>query len=148
MLAMPGAAASDLHRMWDDRCAECHGHSGEFARAWLAVEDGELRGRPARDIKEFMGHHYAQGQDADGLYRMLLAQATSPPRFMNECSQCHGSAADFVRESLTREDGRLMGRCSALEVGEFLAGHHDLDAADRAFFSALLVRVSAEVGVP
>ena len=31
-----GAAAAvsgaDLHRLWDDRCQQCHGHAGEFAR--------------------------------------------------------------------------------------------------------------------
>ena len=27
-----GARGIDLHALWDDRCADCHGHSAEFSR--------------------------------------------------------------------------------------------------------------------
>jgi hypothetical protein len=38
LLAIPAARASgiDLHWLWDDRCATCHGHAGDFARKFLA----------------------------------------------------------------------------------------------------------------
>jgi hypothetical protein len=47
VLTVPAQAATgvDLHRMWDDRCFECHGHAAEFARRSLSVFDGQLQGR-------------------------------------------------------------------------------------------------------
>lgn len=42
LLAAGSASALDLHRYWDDRCAECHGHSASFARQRLSVVDGKL----------------------------------------------------------------------------------------------------------
>ena len=34
-LPVQSAFALDVHNLWDDRCQECHGHAGAFARAYL-----------------------------------------------------------------------------------------------------------------
>jgi len=145
---LPAADAVDLHRLWDGRCAECHGHSAEFARSLLTVNDGRLEGRHHRDdLATFLHNHYLAGSHVDEVYTMLLAQAVTPPRFAEECRTCHGSAADFVRDSLVIRDGVLHGRTSSEPVREFLAGHRGLEDADAAFFAELLERVAREVGM-
>ena len=44
VLAMPavGDTGIDLHWLWDDRCAACHGHSGDFSRKSLSVSSGRF----------------------------------------------------------------------------------------------------------
>src|SRR5690606_5350098 len=80
--ALPAADAVDLHRLWDGRCAECHGHSAEFARSLLTVNEGRLAGRHHRDdLATFLHNHYLAGSHVDEVYAMLLAQVVTPPRF-------------------------------------------------------------------
>jgi len=40
-----GASDIDLHWLWDNRCADCHGHAGGFSRQFLNVDGDELKGR-------------------------------------------------------------------------------------------------------
>ncbi len=146
--ALPAADAVDLHRLWDGRCAECHGHSAEFARSLLTVNEGRLAGRHHRDdLATFLHNHYLAGSHVDEVYAMLLAQVVTPPRFAEECRTCHGSAADFARDSLVFRDGVLHGRASGEPVRAFLAGHRGLEDADAEFFAEMLDRVAREVGM-
>jgi len=39
-----GASGVDLHWLWDNQCADCHGHSSEFAHSFLKLVDGRLQG--------------------------------------------------------------------------------------------------------
>ncbi len=136
----------DVHRLWDRRCAECHDHAGEFARKYLHVEDDRLVGRhPVRDVRLFLDKHYPPGDQVDAVYSMLKAQATTFPRFAEECGQCHGRAAEFARESLSRRDGELHVREAQQSLAAFLSGHRELDDAGAEFFTALLDRVEREV---
>ncbi len=140
--------AADLHRIWESRCEECHGHAGDFARKYLGVEDGKLVGRhPVRDVRQFLEHHYPPGGEVGRVYAMLLAQVSNAPRFRESCGQCHGRAADFVRESLVLQDGVLTGRDSGQSAAKFLPGHRGLDPEDAAFFNSLFERVASETGV-
>lgn len=142
----PAGTAPDLHRLWEDRCADCHGHAGDFARAHLQVVAGRLQGRhPERDLRVFLHNHYPPDGDIDALYAMLLAQTGNAARFKTQCSGCHGSAAEFVRTALERRDGVLFGRGSGQPLAEFLKGHRRLSAEEAAFFSELLERVAREV---
>lgn len=143
-----GAAGIDLHRMWDDRCAGCHGHAGDFARK-LTVSGGELQGRHhVHDLRLFLRNHYPADSEVDAVYDMLLAQASSAARFRAECSSCHGTAAEFVRDTLALRDGELLGRESGRPVHLFLGAHRQLGAADASFFAQLLKRVAGEVFRP
>lgn len=38
-LSSSAPAEVDLHDYWDQRCSYCHGHSGEFARRFLHVDN-------------------------------------------------------------------------------------------------------------
>ena len=145
-LPSAGASGLDLHRMWDSVCAECHGHSADFARTFLSVVDGKLRGpHPVRDTRLFLEHHYVPDTEVDAVYRMLLAQTTTPPRFKNECERCHDTAANFVRSSLHYCNDVLCGKESGQPVVEFLAGHRKLSPDAAGFFADLLTRVGGEV---
>ncbi len=143
------AYCADLHRLWDDRCIECHGHAAEFARQHLTIAgNGRLQGsRPTRDMKLFLRNHFLSLQEVDAVYAMLLAQAAASPKFKETCAGCHQSAAEFVRDSLFLRSGVLYGRKSGQPVAAFLQHHRDLSAADAAFFAAVLTRVAGEVGV-
>ena len=143
------ATGIDLHRMWDDRCLECHGHSAAFARNSLSVSGGELQGRHhVDDLRTFMGNHYLAESEVDAVYGMLLAQASSPARFREECGGCHQSAADFARESLELRDDVLYGRSSGQAVREFLMHHRELEPQDIEYFEDVLTRVTREVRGP
>lgn len=143
-------AGPDLHWMWDDRCAECHGHSGEFARRFLRAADGELSGphRSGDNLRNFMRHHYLRASEVDALYAMLLAQAQTPPRFQAQCGKCHGRAAQLVRTSTTLRAGDSLRLLSGQTVQDFLQGHRGLQAEDVDFYVSLLTRIAIETGKP
>jgi hypothetical protein len=143
------AAGTDLHWLWDDRCVECHGHSGEFTRRFLRADDGELSGPHHSDnLRDFMRHHYIPASEVDAVYAMLLAQALTPPRFQSECSNCHASAAQLVRASTTLRAGDSLRLRSGQTVRQFLQGHRALQTGDIDFYVALLTRVAGETGKP
>ncbi len=139
----------DLHWLWRDRCISCHGNSAEFARKFLSVSGSELQGRHhVDDLRLFLHNHYLPDQAVDDVYTMLLAQASNPPRFKDECSACHQDAAVFVRENLLFRDGVLSIRKTGGSVKGFLENHRSLNAEDGNFFTGLLTRVANEINLP
>jgi hypothetical protein len=147
--SLAGATGMDLHRMWDNRCLECHGHSGAFARQFLSVSSGQLQGRHHTDnLHRFLSSHYLSDSEVDAIYSMLLAQASTPAKFENECSKCHETAAIFVRQSLEFQNGVLFGRASGQRVSEFLRHHRTLSPDDVEFFENLLRRIATEIYRP
>lgn len=151
LLVIPAVRASgmDLHWLWHDRCAACHGHSSDFARKFLGVSGGELQGRHhVHDLRRFLHTHYLAGHEVDAVYTMLLAQASTQPRFKNECSSCHDTAAAFVRHSLELRDGVLFSRNTRRPVRRFLEHHRELNQDDIEFFIDALTRVVHEVHRP
>ena len=140
-------ADTDLHWLWDNRCAECHGHSADFSRKFLQVSDGQLRGsHHSLDLKLFMRNHYAPSGEAEAIYDMLLAQVNTAPRFQSECGKCHGHAANFVRDTIVLEDGELVGGSGA-SVNQFMQTHRRLNQDDIKFFMKLLTRVATEINL-
>jgi hypothetical protein len=151
MLMIPavGASGLDLHWLWDDRCADCHGHAGDFARNFLDVSNGELLGRHhVHDLRRFLHNHYLAGSEVDAVYAMLFAQANNQARFRDECSSCHENAARFVRNTLVLRDGVLYSRASGQPVRDFLDRHRNLEPADIDFFTKTLMRVAREIYRP
>jgi hypothetical protein len=143
------ASGTDLHRLWDDRCAICHGHAGEFAREYLSLSAGSLQGRHhVDDLRRFLNSHYLAGREVDAVYDMLFAQVQTQARFRNECSGCHATAARFVREALLLDDGLLYSRTSGRPVRGFLEHHRNLEPDDIVFYTRLLTRVAGEVYRP
>lgn len=139
----------DLHWLWDNRCADCHGHSGDFSRKFLSVSNGELQGaHHVHDLRRFLGNHYLAGNEVDEVYNMLLAQANTRPRFKDECSSCHDTASKFVRNELEFCDDVLVSRASDTPVHDFLASHRGLEPKDVDFFLGVLNRVANEVYRP
>ena len=147
-IAPSAASAVDLHRLWDERCAECHEDAGTFARQTLKADDGRLLSRrPERDLRAFLLRH--QGglppAEAEGVYAMLSAQARTPPLFREKCSICHVKAADLVRDSLILRDGVLVGRYSGRIIADFLAGHGRLEPDQVPVLVGQLSRIVREV---
>jgi hypothetical protein len=141
-------AGTDLHWLWDNRCAECHGHSADFSRQFLQISDGQLQGaHPTRDLKLFLRNHYAPDREVDAIYSMLLAQVTTAPRFRAECSNCHDSASQFIRNSIVLQNGELAGRKSGISIIQFMQTHRRLDQDDIEFFMNLLNRVAGEISL-
>ncbi len=151
VLAMPAPRASDidLHWLWDDRCAACHGHAGDFTRKFLNVSGGELQGpHHVNDLRRFLHNHYLAGNEVEAIYNMLLAQAINQARFKGECISCHDTAARFVRNSLELRNGVLYSRNSGRPVSHSLEHHRELSPDDVEFFLDLLTRVAHEVYRP
>jgi hypothetical protein len=147
--AAGAADSTDLHRLWDSACADCHGHSAEFSRRLLEVRDKRLLGRHHReDLLNFMHRHYLRADSVDAVYRMLLAQAQTPPRFREECGSCHGSAVELLRASDFRWQGNSLRLGSDLGMREFLNGHRGLQPADVDFYQSLFERIAVEIGRP
>jgi hypothetical protein len=141
-------AGTDLHWLWDNRCAECHGHSADFSRQFLQVSDGQLEGaHPTRNLKLFLRNHYAPTAEVDAIYSMLLAQVTTAPRFRAECSNCHDSASQFIRNSIVLQHGELVSRNSGVSVHGYMQTHRRLSQDDIEFFIDLLTRVAGEVNL-
>jgi len=136
----------DLHKLWDNKCATCHGHSAEFSREFLKVADGQLKGRLfENNLRLFLHNHYLAGKEVDSIYAMLLAQNIIVPRFKQECSGCHQSAANFVRKALILKDTVLYSNKLEIPVSNFLITHRGLNAEDNEFFIKQLTRVANEV---
>ncbi|WP_448190948.1 hypothetical protein [Azospirillum sp. sgz301742] len=152
MIVSPGFADADtfdLHWFWEQRCEDCHGHAGAFARRALSVEDGKLLGRHHRDdLMLFLQNHGVPAARVKPLYDMLLAQATADPRFKDKCGGCHETAAGLVRESMVLRDGVLVGRESGRPVAEYLKRHGKLRQDEVPFFVELLTRIEREVRSP
>jgi hypothetical protein len=140
-------AGPDLHEYWDTRCRECHGDSAAFARSTLRVEGGRLLGRHHTEgLATFLRQHYLTDDLVAPVMQMLQAQASASPLFKDKCGGCHGTAADFARESLERRDGVLVGRASGRPVREYLQRHGGLRAEQLAPMVSTLERVFAETG--
>lgn len=147
--AGPLAAPPDLHAYWDDRCATCHGDAGPFARQTLRIEQGRLVGQHHKDDFDlFLRHHLPASDLRAPVVAMLTAQAATPPTFKAKCGACHGSAADFARQSLLQRDGVLVGRSSGQPVAGFLGRHGGLAPGEVAPMVQTLERVHREVGAP
>jgi hypothetical protein len=139
--------ALDLHEYWDKNCGNCHGHAAAFARRFLTVKDGKLRGRHHVDnLETFLANHYLPRDLLTPVTKMLAAQVSSQPRFRNECGRCHANAAALARETLAFRDGVLVSRTSGRPTAEFLAGHARIKSADVPFYVDVLTRVAKEVG--
>jgi len=137
----------DLHALWDDRCADCHGHSADFARRFLQISDDRLLGRHHVDnLQLFLSRHYSTPTQAPAIYAMLQAQTATPPLFQQHCSSCHGSAAALVRSTAILRDGVLLSRRSGQPLNQFLSSHRNLNAQDVDFYRRLLTRIAVETG--
>ena len=140
------AAPIDLHDYWDQRCSTCHGHSAEFARRWLTVEQGRLQGNHHRDdLARFLRNHYLADDLVVPVMQMLAAQADQGSVFRDRCARCHGTAAEFARRSLEWRDGALYGRSGGKTVGDALKSHGGLSPAENAQMLDTLTRVRREV---
>ena len=86
--------------------------------------------------------------EVDGIYEMLLAQASTSARFKNECSRCHGNTAQFVRNSMVFQKEELMSLKFEYPVRRFIEHHQRLKSNDIEFFMNLFTRVAREVYRP
>lgn len=146
VIPVADVAGVDVHWLWENRCAECHGHAAEFSRKFLNISDGKLQGRHYVDnLRMFMPNHYLNASEVDAVYNMLIAQVGTPPRFMQECSTCHQTAAQFVRGSLEMRDGVISSRKSGQPVRTFLDHHRQLTPEDVEFYVNLFTRIAGEL---
>jgi hypothetical protein len=139
----------DLHWLWDDRCASCHGHSSEFANKFLSVSaDAQLQGRHhVDDLHLFLQNHYLTGQLVDDVSAMLVAQLSRSKRFNKECAICHKNAASLVREKLQFQNSVLEIKKTVKSVKTFMKKHRHLTDEDIEVYTALLYRVAKEVNL-
>ncbi len=141
------AAGFDLHWFWDDNCAQCHGHSGEFSRQFLLINNDQLQGRHhVDDLLVFMRRHYTRSSQVEAIHNMLKAQVATEPRFEQQCSKCHGKASALVRESAILRNEVLTSRESGQTIRQFLQGHRRLTPQDINFYETLLTRIAREIG--
>lgn len=136
----------DLHVYWEQRCQDCHGHAGAFARRFLALRDGRLAGRHlGADLERFLHQHYLADELVAPVMAMLTAQVTTPALFAQRCVACHGTAADFVRKSLALRQGELVGKDSGRPVAQTLLTHGKLTEQEASLVVESLRRVHLEV---
>lgn len=128
-----GAPGADFHRIFEARCASCHGHAGPFARESLTESDGTLEGvRTGRAVGDFLARH-AGGLEPETIAFFLdvfRAQLRSGGFYRERCAICHDRAYEFARLRLILRDGRLMGRYSGRDVADFLPGHARMTEAE------------------
>jgi len=91
--------SADANKIWKKSCFTCHGDSEDMARNFLKVVDGKLQGPLHKEtFQMFLTNHYLSKTKADAIYSLLLTQAKDKSRFEKECSECHQTAPDLVRE--------------------------------------------------
>lgn len=76
-----------------------------------------------------------------------LQAAEGSQRFQDECSECHGTSAEFADEWLGFRDGALIGMGSEQPVSEYLKKHRDLTPDDIRFYVDHLTRVAKDLGI-
>lgn len=140
--------ATDLHAFWDQRCHDCYGHAGDFARRYLRVEKGQLTGRHhATNLRSFLAQHEMSDPATAGrIYAMLLAQAQTPSIYQQKCAGCHKTAAELARSALVERDGEVYGKANGQRLSEFLQRHGRLAPDEVAPMLETLRRVLKEVG--
>lgn len=150
LISAPAAAGPDgrdLHAYWDGRCKECHGDSAAFARSTLRLDQGRLAGwHHGADLPDFLRNHYLADELVAPVTAMLAAQLATSPQFKEHCAGCHGTAADFARQSLVLRGSVLTGKASGKPVGDHLATHGGLPPAETPAMVQTLQRVLQEVG--
>lgn len=143
LLGLPsGTLARDAYASWDNRCEECHSEARDFAAKYLWVVDDELQGRHhIEDMNLFMRNHYTPKHEIEKMTVMLKKHANQMVRFEQECSECHNSAEDFVRASISTWGDGPTGVETGIPISEYLVTHRDLGEEDAAFFTRLITRV-------
>lgn len=128
-----GAPGADFHRIFEERCASCHGHAGEFVRGALTERDGTLESlRTGRPVSEILTSH-AGGLEPDKValfVEVFTAQLRSGGFYRERCDICHGRAREFARLRLIVREGRLTGRYSGRDIEAFLPGHARMTAEE------------------
>lgn len=144
--AITPAGATDIHAFWDQRCAECHGHAGDFARRHLSARNGTLIGaHHATNLKSFLGQHHMGPGLVDDIYAMLLAQVQTAPLYQRKCIACHETASELVRGELEQRDGRLTGKKTGQPVADFLKSHGRLMPDEVPMIVEVLERIFREI---
>jgi len=132
------ALATDMHAMFEKRCGACHDHAGELARQSLTLRGSKLVGRESgARVEGFLLTHRGgvSAGEARDLAAMFRRQVDAAGRFQVQCAICHVRAVDLARHDLIFEGGRLRGRYSGRDIGEFLVGHGRLDRQGASFFN-------------
>lgn len=125
MLSAPMAGAADFHQLFEERCLNCHGHSGPFVSQTLQIDEGRIVGRSGQPVTEFLQTH-AGGLDDDTLalfLRNFRHQIESGSLFRTKCMTCHDRAYEFTRLNLSLKDGTLVGRYTGRNIADFLRTH-------------------------
>lgn len=137
------AQDADLHKVFEQRCSQCHGHAGEFARERLRIVDGVVVGSPGLDLERFLLRHKGglPAEQVRALLDMFQAQIESGAFFQENCRVCHGTAYDFARLNLIEREGELWGRYSDHLIREFLPGHARMNSGEAAQMTLALLAI-------
>lgn len=140
---------ADAKKIWKKTCFTCHGDSSDMAHNFLKIVDGELQGPLHKDtFRLFLTNHFLSKTKAEAIYALLLTQANEKTRFEQECSSCHQTAVDLVRDKLVLHNGVLYNKESKTPTYTFLETHKDLNAEDVKYFMRKLTFIGYEVYQP
>lgn len=141
--------SADAQKLWNKSCFTCHGDSGDMARNFLKVVDGELHGPMHKaNFRLFLTNHYLSQVKANAIYAMLLTQANAKSRFDQECGTCHETMGEFIREKLALYEGILYSRKLKTPTYGFLESHRELKKDDVLYFMKKLTFKGYEIYQP
>lgn len=139
----------DADKIWGKSCFTCHGDSGDIARNFLKVVDGELQGPMHKEtMRTFLSNHYLSKVKADAVYSMLLAKAKAKSRFEKDCGECHQSMSKLIYEKLALDNGVIYSKKSKIPIYNFLEKHRNLNKEDITYFAKKLTFRGYEIFVP
>lgn len=145
-LAAPLSAQDiDYHEVFDERCKSCHGHSGEFSRSTLAIDEGGITGSKGQSLDRFLSNHAGglELSEIDALLDMFAKQINSEALFQERCIICHDRAHEFARLKLIIRDGILVGRYTGRDIAGFLREHGRLSATEATVITDALATILA-----
>lgn len=125
------AGTLDPHRIYEQRCAGCHGpHAGDFVSENLDAVGDRLYGRKTgREVRAFLnsGHGGVRQGEIDALAGLFEGIRRSGRLFRQKCLICHDRAVILARRELVIRNGRLVGEYTDRDIAHFLLDHGRLD---------------------
>ena len=145
IVLLPVAAfAADTHDLYEGKCGSCHArHAGPFARAILQPgAEGITVRRSGAPLAKVLGsgHGGVWAEQAEHLLELFAFILENDGLYARNCAVCHDRASVLAARKLVLRDGRVLGRYTARDVEQFLAGHGRLTQAEATQITNALAR--------
>jgi hypothetical protein len=135
LLAAAGAQTIDPHRVYEQRCGNCHHeHGADLARLKFTLKDGALQvTRTGKDVSGLLRSHHGvrlSAEETAALVTLFEAGLASGGVYQHLCARCHERAVTFARSKLNMRDGQVRTLVGDRDVALLLKDHGGATASE------------------